>query len=482
MDYKIATRAIAGRLLSVMPSIIGEDQMCGVPGRTISENLSLVRDLIDYVDREDLPLAFLSLDQEKAFDRVDWNFLQRVLSTFNFGPGFHRWIQLFYSNVESAVVINGWTSAFFRPSRGVRQGCPLSPLLYVLKIEVLAANIRASPDISGVSLPHSLEQFKSSGYADDTTVAVTTYAAIEATFNIYTQYEAASGAKLNRSKSMGIWLGSWKHRTDTPFGLDWVKQLPLLGAPFSSGDYSRPTWDPVVSKLESRLSAWSGRKLSFQGKTTVINMLALSQVWHLCHVFPVPGWVIKRINKALWPFFWSGKRDLVARKVVCLPKTKGGFGVLDCHVKAESFVLMWLKRYFSPEPAKWKDFFRHFISSCFGLPPHSALSSRFSRRQLQTLPPFYQVMFNVWKSLDGGLARDVLCLAASSDSPLVVSQFSSRNIYRLSQNRQHVTPHCVEKFAAVYGSLYWQQTWAQLHLCPFDRYVIDLNWQVAHGV
>ena len=343
VDYKVATRAISGRLLAVIGSVVGPDQTCGVPGRTISENLFLIRDLIEYAEQEDLPVALLSLDQEKAFDRVDWGFLLRTLETFNFGPDFCRWVKLFYTDVESAVVINGWTSSFFRPSRGVRQGCPLSPLLYVLSIEVLAANIRAAPGITGVFLPQSLEQFKCSGYADDTTIAPTLDASIEEIFAVYSKFERASGARLNRGKSKGMWLGSWKQRTDTPFGLQWVKQLPLLGATFSAGDYSEPTWEPATAKLEKRLLDWSGRKLSFQGKTSIINSLALSQIWHLCHVFPVPKWAAKRINKAVWSFFWSGKRDLVARKAVCLPKSKGGFGVIDFQLKADAFAIQWVK-------------------------------------------------------------------------------------------------------------------------------------------
>ena len=172
VDYKIATRAISGRLLTVLSTIIGPDQTCGVRGRTISSNIFLIRDLLEYVDREEIPLALLSLDQEKAFDHVDWGFLRRTLETFNFGPTFLPWITLFYTNIESPVVINGWTSSFFQPSRGVRQGCPLSPLLYVITIEVLAVSLRMSPGITGVQLPDSLEQVKCSGYLDDTTVAL----------------------------------------------------------------------------------------------------------------------------------------------------------------------------------------------------------------------------------------------------------------------------------------------------------------------
>ena len=234
---------------------------------------------------------------------MDWSFLQCILIKFGFGDSFRQWISLFYTNIESAVVINGWTSSFFKPSRGVRQGCPLSPLLYVLCIEVLACSITASPDIEGVPLPGGGRVFKCSGYADDTSIAATTDASMQATFAIYAQYERASGAKLNRGKSKGLWLGAWKDRQDTPFGIKWVKELLLLGATISAGDYSTATWEAPVAKVEKRLSSWKGRQLTYQGKATVINSLALSQIWHLCHVFTIPEWAKKRITKATWVFF-----------------------------------------------------------------------------------------------------------------------------------------------------------------------------------
>ena len=122
--------------------------MCGVCGRSISENLYTIRDLLEYVDRENLPLALLSFDQEKAFDRVDWGFLHRILKTFNFGPDCMNWVKLFYTDVESAIVIKGWTSSFFRvDTKGldislVRQGCPLSPLALGGSIQMLRLCLR----------------------------------------------------------------------------------------------------------------------------------------------------------------------------------------------------------------------------------------------------------------------------------------------------------------------------------------------------
>ena len=130
-DYKIRARALAGRLLKVLHHVIHPDQTCGVKGRFIGENVSLLRDVVQYAHETRLPLAILSLDQEKAFDRVDWECLFTTLQHMGFGKSFISWVRLLYAGVRSAVLVNGYTKQFFLPSRGVRQGCPLSPLLLI---------------------------------------------------------------------------------------------------------------------------------------------------------------------------------------------------------------------------------------------------------------------------------------------------------------------------------------------------------------
>ena len=99
------------------------------------------------------------------------------------------------------------------------------------------------------------------------------------------------------------------------------------------------------------------------------------------------------------------------------------------------------------------------------------------RHLMETLPTFYQLLFKVWRALDGGeVTGGVLSILASSDAPIPLEQLSSRNTCCYKQ------PHCVEKFLPTYGPLHWPQTWSQLHICELDRKVIDLNWQVAHGI
>ena len=278
VDYKLAARAIAGRLLKVIHLVVAEDQTCGVPGRYIGENVALLRDVVSYANMFDSPVAILSLDQEKAFDRVDWSFMYATLRRMGFGTSFLQWVNLFYTGVQSSVNVNGYLSPFFSLSRGVRQGCPLSPLLYVLVAEVLACNIRANPRIKGLCLPGQSDAISPiSQYADDTSLVVCSDDAIRACFNVYDLYERGSGSRLNLSKSKGLWLGPWANRSDPPVGLDWSStKIKVLGVFLGPGNLDDDNWKPRIEAVENTLLSWRQRILSFQGRALVINALALS--------------------------------------------------------------------------------------------------------------------------------------------------------------------------------------------------------------
>lgn len=310
VDYKIGSRAIAGRLLCVIDKVVSPDQSAGVPGRFIGEKVAYARDAIQYASDNDLPLAVLTLDQEKAFDRVDWNFLFCTLEHLGFGPLFCKWVQTLYSGVQSSVIVNGHLSEFFNLQRGVRQGCPLSPLLYVLVAETLAATLKACPRIKGLSLPAPLSSPSFlSQYADDTSILVITDDSILAVFEVFDRYELGSGARLNLKKCKGLWVGAWKNHVSGPVDICWSSvKLHCLGSFLGPGDLSHDNWDPRIQALKNLLSSWRQRSLTFQGKALVINALALSGLWYLGSVMCPPDWVISKINTEIFSFFGRGKR------------------------------------------------------------------------------------------------------------------------------------------------------------------------------
>ena len=305
VDYKIGSRAIAGRLLRVIDKVVSSDQTAGVPGRLIGENVAYVRDAIQYASINDLPLAVLTLDQEKAFDRVEWEFLFCILEHMGFGPSLCKWVQTLYSGVQSSVIVNGYLFEFFCLQRGVHQGCPLSPLLYVLVAETLAATLKACPQIRGLRLLAPLQppSFLSQ-YADDTSILVTTDDSILAVFD---RYELGAGARLNLKKCKGLWVGAWSNRVSGPVDIRWTSlKLRCLGSFLAPGDLSHDNWDPRIQALKNLV--YLAAALSFQGEALVINALAVSGLWYLGSVLCPPEWVVSEINAAIFSFFGLERR------------------------------------------------------------------------------------------------------------------------------------------------------------------------------
>ena len=133
-DYKIAAKAIANRLKQVLPKLIDNGQTGFLKGRSIEENIRLIDGITKYTAEKSIPGLLLFLDFEKAFDTVEWPFLQNAFRHYNFGPEAINWIQLSYHNIESCILNNSWSSNFFKLKRGVRQGCPLSPYLFIFYV------------------------------------------------------------------------------------------------------------------------------------------------------------------------------------------------------------------------------------------------------------------------------------------------------------------------------------------------------------
>ena len=142
VDTKVMSKVIATRIKNVLPNIIHHNQTGYVKDRYIGETIRSVFDIMDFTAKESIPGLMIFIDFEKVFDSVEWDFLLCCLKSFNFGPNFIHWVKTFYRNIQSCVINNGLSSEYFKLERGVRQGDPLSPYLFVVTIETLAIAIR----------------------------------------------------------------------------------------------------------------------------------------------------------------------------------------------------------------------------------------------------------------------------------------------------------------------------------------------------
>lgn len=472
-DYKLASKAITERLKNVMSSIVHQDQTCGVVGRSIFSNLHLIRDVLDMIDKTNETGILVTLDQEKAFDRVDHEFLMRTLSKFGFGPDFCNWISLFYNGVFSRIICNGKLTNPIFLGRGVRQGCPLSPLLYVLVSEVLSTQIRNCPDIVGFRLPGAGGlQFKISQYADDATNFVKTERSLYKLLKIVEQYEKGSGAKLNTTKSEAMWLGRWRANGATPYGLKWVNKMRILGVFFTNGLLSveNDNWKPKLDKLQLTLNLWSSRELSFVGRSMILNVLGASRFWHVAKVLSPPNWVIDSYKSITWSFIWKGKIEPVGRDRCYAPTSKGGWNIVNFLIKCISLRLSnfaSLRDRFGSE--KWHYMARYFLGN--RLVKYDNRFSFFSNNIPTCSVPslFYKKCldkFNYLFSSYGNVLDDLSC----------------KHIYKALLVLPSAVPGCAGFWGAVVGRPInrWALVWRKSRLKLIENKKNDLLWHILH--
>lgn len=191
---------LASRLDKIIPFLIHPDQTGFLKGRLASDNSRMFSNILTMAGKFPHPLAALSLDAEKAFDRVNWKFMLHALQWLGFGPNFISYVKLLYTAPKACVFINGLFSSYFCLQRGTRQGCPLSPLLFLLCLEPFLQRIRDNPFITGFKLKS--HHIKLSAYADDILIYMSNpTSSIPPFLQEISTFSTVSGYKLNFSKT-----------------------------------------------------------------------------------------------------------------------------------------------------------------------------------------------------------------------------------------------------------------------------------------
>ena len=288
-DYKIAAKSIASRFKQVLPSLISPEQTGFLKGRYIGENIRLVLDLIWYCKEYVTHGALLFLDFGKAFDHLDWDFIHNTLSYYNFGPSVRQWVRTLYNNTSSCILNNGFASDYFRVSRGVRQGCPLSPYLFIICTEIFISMINFNTHIHGISILN--ETIKISQYADDTVIITDgSYESLLEVNSVLQNFYAVPGLRVNSHKSFLFPLGPFS--TNHPnyfdaFDFRIRSYMKYLGISFThhEEDFFRLNYAPKLSRIKNLLNVWSSRDLTPIGKIVIIKTFAISQ---LVFVLTVP--------------------------------------------------------------------------------------------------------------------------------------------------------------------------------------------------
>ncbi|KAK1802551.1 hypothetical protein P4O66_004203 [Electrophorus voltai] len=422
--------ALTERLKKAMSLLVHGDQTCGVPGRSATWNLHLIRDAISWVEDRNVPLALVSLDQEKAFDRVDHRFLERVLIKLG----------------ELVPQVSG-----------VRQGCPLSPLLYELYIEPLAAAIRAHPEIDGLPLPGGGGAVvKLAQYADDTTLFVCSDQSLRHALDMVRSFGKASGAALNLGKSVANYFGCWRHRRDIAGGLALSDgPLKILGVHFTSEGAARVNWAERLAHARKKLGLWKSRSLSFLGKVLALKADVLPSLLYLAHVYPMPRSMRRGLTKDVFNLVWGGKYEYVKREVMYLGKDKGGRDVPDFPLKLDCLFFAQLSARLA---APLEHPHQYFIRLWLSWPLRKVVRTwSNSSPKAETLPEHFDHMVRWSKSLPAGLRPESLA--------------KHRLLYKTVLEARGTR--------AVVGLE--EDTWSRVQPKGLDNRLQDLNWRCIHG-
>ena len=234
------------------------------------------------------------IDFEKAFDSLVWNFLSKSLEIFGFGPSLIRWVKTFYSNISSCNINNGICTKYYSINRGVRQGDPLSPYLFIVAVELLAIAIRKSDDIRGVRIGDT--ESKIIQYADDLTVTLSDVESAESLLTLLKHFEACSGLKVNNTKTDAMWIGSCSNETSSPLGLKWRKSVKALGIHFSydTAEMSQKNFCEKLKSIQEQIQIWKWRGLSMYGKVTIVKTLLIPKFIYVASVLCTPNEFVRK--------------------------------------------------------------------------------------------------------------------------------------------------------------------------------------------
>ena len=391
-DYKIIAKVLATRIRYILPKIIHPNQKCGIKGRSIHDGAALIRDLIHYVNNNNLPGVIISLDQTKAYDRVEWDFLFKVLHKFNFGPNFINMIKTCYTNIESCVYY------LFQPFNGI------STLLYILVAETLAEAVRVESEIKGIKLPDGLVSTWV-GYSDDGNATLPDFNSVEKLFILLEIYERASGAKVNPQKTQGFLKGKLRYEKDTPLDIRWTNEnIKILVFYFGNIDVSKDNWEPITAKVKLLLNIWCRRKLTLHEKVTVLNSLATSAIWYLSNIIELPEKNAKQIDTMMSDFIWSYKKHLISREQLQLPKELGGLGVVNIWLKIKAQRIKFITRLLNLErDGLWKSLAEYFLGKYkdLNIDTHVLKCKIINiKENFKSMPNIYREMLIAWTDLD----------------------------------------------------------------------------------
>ncbi|KAL9670481.1 hypothetical protein QQ045_008034 [Rhodiola kirilowii] len=339
---KLITKVLANRLKWVLPEIISQSQSAFIGGRLITDNILIAHELSHSMkcrNKQKTGSMSLKLDMSKAYDRIEWSFLKQMMLSMGFCEGWVRRVMLCVETISYRITINDEISDSITPSRGLRQGDPISPYLFLICADWLTYAIK---DYQELGLLQGLRVCKRAPPITHLMFAEYCMLFIEARPNLVTwirdvlkRYEAVSGQKVNYSKSKAVCssnvAGSFKQMVVDSLQTKTVGSHSLyLGLPILFGNKKIPLLRSIEEKVLRKTSDWKNKLLSGAGKEILIKSVLQAIPLYAMSCFKIPDTLCKKLTSDILKFWWRSSKDRgihwLKAKELYKEKEVGGLG------------------------------------------------------------------------------------------------------------------------------------------------------------
>ncbi len=348
-DYKILTHIFSNRLKG-LPQIISDTQSGFMKGRSIHDNIRLVLDLVEYSDYISDDGFILFLDFYKAFDTVEHPFSFKALELCGFGENFRKTIKCFYHDTTSSVSLLGGTSPRFTINRGIKQGCPISPSLFLIAAEMLSILVKNS-EVEKLSVFNN--DIVVSQLADDTTLFLKNVKQVPKAIETIDLFSRASGLKLNLEKCELLAIHDC--HLVAAYGIPIKSTVKYLGVHISKDNKLSESLN-IWSKMHectSRFDRWLNRDLSLLDRIYITRMESLSRGIYPAYSLSISNKAIETINKVNFDYIWKKKSHYLKKATLVKNYEDGGLQALDFDCINGTLKIKWLRSFVANNNSFW---------------------------------------------------------------------------------------------------------------------------------